>query len=113
MTALVARIKVAPGYTDSIGQALQIVGADQAVDLTSLKPVLTDTLGASQVTVGWTKQDMEAVEIFVDRSTGFVPGRGHRAGLHRHRAPARRRPERALEIQGHLPPRRRPRRPME
>lgn len=71
-TALVARIKVAPGYTDSIGQALQIVGADQTVDLTNLKPVLTATLDAGQITVGWTKQGMDAVEIFVDRGTGFV-----------------------------------------
>src|SRR5487761_689356 len=71
-TALVARIKVAPGYTDSIGQALQIVGADQTVDLTNLKPILTATLDAGQVIVGWPKQGMDAVEIFVDRGTGFV-----------------------------------------
>ena len=71
-TALVARLKTAPGYADSIGQALQIVGADQTVDLTSLKPVLTATLNAGQITVGWTKQGMDAVEIFVDRGAGFV-----------------------------------------
>jgi hypothetical protein len=69
-TALVARIKVAPRYTDSIGQALQIVGADQTVDLTSLKPVVTATLDAGQITVGRTKQGMDAVEIFVDRGDG-------------------------------------------
>jgi hypothetical protein len=71
-TALVARIKVAPGYTDSIGQALQIIGAEQTVDVASLKPVLTAALDAGQVIVGWTKQGMDAVEIFVDRGTGFV-----------------------------------------
>src|SRR5665213_2989150 len=71
-TALVARIKTAPGYTDSIGQALQIVGADQTVDVNSMKPVITAKLDAGQVTVGWTKQGMDGVEIQVYRGTGFV-----------------------------------------
>jgi hypothetical protein len=46
------------------------VGADQTVDLTSLKPVVTATLDAGQITVGRTKQGMDAVEIFVDRGDG-------------------------------------------
>ena len=71
-TALVARIKTAPGYTDAIGQALQIVGADQTVDLTAVKPVFTAILDAGQVTVGWTKQGLDGVEIWVDRGAGFV-----------------------------------------
>jgi hypothetical protein len=70
--ALIARIKVAPGYTDSIGQALQIIGADQTVDLNSLKPGLTAQLGAGQVVIGWTKQGMDGIEIQVDRGAGFV-----------------------------------------
>jgi hypothetical protein len=70
--AIVARIKVAPGYTDAIGQALQIIGADQTVDVNSLKPVLTAELDAGQVIVGWTKQGMDGIEIQVDRGTGFV-----------------------------------------
>ena len=69
-TALVARIKVAPGYTDSIGQALQIIGADQIVDVSSMKPVFTAKLDAGQVTIGWTKQGMDGVEIWVDRGDG-------------------------------------------
>jgi len=71
-TALVARIKVAPGYTDSIGQALQIVGTEQTVDVSTLKPVITATLDAGQVVIGWSKQGMDSVEIHVDRGTGFV-----------------------------------------
>lgn len=71
-TALVARIKTAPGYTDSIGQALQIIGADQTVDVNSMKPVITAQLDAGQVTVDWKKQGMDGVEIQVDRGTGFV-----------------------------------------
>jgi hypothetical protein len=71
-TALVARIKVAPGYTDSIGQALQLIGADQTVDVNSMKPVITSDLDAGQVDIGWTKQGMDGIEIQVDRGTGFV-----------------------------------------
>ena len=71
-TALVARIKVAPGYTDSIGQALQIIGADQTVDVNSMKPIITAQLDAGQVDIGWTKQGMDGIELQVDRGTGFV-----------------------------------------
>jgi len=70
--ALVARIKAAPGYTDAIGEALGIIGAESTVDLTSLKPILTATLDAGQIIVGWTKQGMDGVEILVDRGTGFA-----------------------------------------
>ena len=71
-TALVARIKTAPGYTDSIGQALQIIGADQTVDVSAMKPIITAELDAGQVNIGWTKQGMDGIEIQVDRGTGFV-----------------------------------------
>ncbi len=70
--AIVARIKVAPGYTDAIGQALQIIGADQTVDVNSMKPVLAVQLDAGQVDINWTKQGMDGIEIQVDRGTGFV-----------------------------------------
>lgn len=68
--AMVARIRVAPGYTDAIGQALQIIGADNPVDPTTLKPVLYVNLTAGQVVVGWYKQGMDALEIWVDRGDG-------------------------------------------
>jgi hypothetical protein len=71
-TPLVARIKVAPGYTDSTGQASQIIGADQTVDVNSMKPVITAELDAGQVDIGWTKQGMDGIEIQVDRGAGFV-----------------------------------------
>ena len=71
-TALAARIKTAPGYTEAIGQALQIIGAEQTVDMNAMKPILTAELDASQVNLGWTKQGMDALEILVDRGPGFV-----------------------------------------
>ena len=72
VTALVAHIKTATGYTDAIGQALQIIGAEQVVDVGSLKPIFTAKLEAGQVTLGWTKQGMDGVEFWVDRGTGFA-----------------------------------------
>ena len=69
-TALVARIKPAPGYTEAIGQALQIIGAEHPVDPTTLKPVLDTELDAGQVNISWTKQGMDAMEIQADRGDG-------------------------------------------
>lgn len=69
-TALVNRIKVSPGYTESIGMALGIIGVDPNIDVTTMKPVLTADLIAGQVVVGWTKQGMDGVEIHVDRGDG-------------------------------------------
>jgi hypothetical protein len=69
-TALAARIKVAPGYTDSIGQALQLIGADNPVDPTTLKPILDVELDAGEVEISWLKQGMDGLEIQVDRGDG-------------------------------------------
>lgn len=71
-SALIARIKAAPGYTDAIGQALQIVGADLIVDTNALKPILTAETDAGQVAIRWTKQGMDSLELWVDRGAGFV-----------------------------------------
>ena len=69
-TALVARIRTAPGYTTAIGQALQIIGADNPVDPSTLKPVLDVELDAGQVNICWLKQGMDALELWVDRGDG-------------------------------------------
>ena len=70
-TTLVGRIKKATGYTEPIGQALRVIGADQTVDLNSMKPILTASPVAGQVALGWTKQGMDSIEILVDRGAGF------------------------------------------
>ena len=69
-TALAQRIKTQPGYTDSIGQALRLIGADQTLDVTSVKPVFTAKLDAGQVTLGWTKQGLDGIEFWADRGDG-------------------------------------------
>jgi hypothetical protein len=69
-SALAARIKKHPGYTEAMGQDLGIIGAEQTVDPTAMKPVLNLTLHAGHPNVGWTKSGMDGLEIWVDRGTG-------------------------------------------
>lgn len=69
-SALAARLKKHPGYTDALGQDLGLIGAEQTVDLNSLKPVLEISPPAGHPNVGWTKQGMDGLEIQVDRGTG-------------------------------------------
>jgi hypothetical protein len=67
---LVARIKKHPGCTDAIAQDLGIIGAMQTFDPGSMKPVLDLELQAGHPNVGWTKQGMDGIEIWVDRGDG-------------------------------------------
>lgn len=72
ITALVARTKTQPGYTPAIGEDLGIIGAEETVDLDAMKPILTLTLPAGHPNIGWKKQGMDALEIWVDRGAGFA-----------------------------------------
>jgi len=72
ITTLVARIKKHPGYTEAIGQDLDIIGAEQTVDLNTLKPVLKLVLQAGRPNVQWKKTVADALELQVDRGNGFV-----------------------------------------
>jgi hypothetical protein len=69
-SALAARIKKHPAYTEAIGQDLGIIGAEQVIDYNSLKPVLDVTIQAGHPNVGWTKQGTDGLELWVDRGTG-------------------------------------------
>jgi hypothetical protein len=75
IAALVARIKKHPGYTEAIGNDLDIIGAEQTMDPSTMKPVLKLSLQAGHPNVGWKKQGMDAIELQVDRGDGkgFVP----------------------------------------
>lgn len=70
ISSLVARIKKHSGYTDAIGQALDIIGAEQVFDPNTLKPILKTELQAGHPAVLWTKGQADALEIWVDRGTG-------------------------------------------
>ncbi|HEY8901168.1 MAG TPA: hypothetical protein VIM61_12220 [Chthoniobacterales bacterium] len=70
---LVQRIKNSPAYTDAIGQDLGIIGAEQTFDPEAAKPVLTLRLVAGgQPEIGWKKGPFTALEIEVNRGTGFA-----------------------------------------
>jgi hypothetical protein len=69
-SALALRIKKHPAYTEAMGQDLGIIGAEQTVDYTSLKPVLQITLQAGHPVLGWRKQGMDSLELWVDRGDG-------------------------------------------
>lgn len=70
VSALAARIKKHPGYTQAMGEDLGIIGPDRTIDPNALKPILKLTLHAGHPNVGWTKQGMDGLEILVDRGTG-------------------------------------------
>ena len=66
----ITRIKAHPGYTEAIGQDLNIIGAEQTVDTGNAKPALKLELAAGHPNVKWPKGAFDAVEIWVDRGAG-------------------------------------------
>jgi len=66
----VARLKNHAGFTQAIGEDLDIIGADHVIDLNAMKPALKLGLQAGHPNVGWTKKEMDGVEIHVDRGGG-------------------------------------------
>ncbi len=67
---LAVRIKKHPNYTEAIGQDLGIIGAEQTIDYTSLKPALKIILQAGHPVISWRKQGMDSLELWVDRGDG-------------------------------------------
>jgi hypothetical protein len=71
----VARIKLAPAYTDAIGQSLNIIGSAQTgPDLTIVQPILTAQFSGSSVKIGWgwggNSAFLDMLELQVDRGDG-------------------------------------------
>jgi hypothetical protein len=71
----VARIKLAPGYTEAIGQSLNIIGAQATgPDLTTLQPLITAALSGSTVKITWgwggNSTFLDLCELQVDRADG-------------------------------------------
>jgi len=66
----VVRLKKHRNCTEAIGEDLDIIGAEQVIDLNAMKPVLKLGLQAGHPNVGWKKQEMDGLEIHVDRGTG-------------------------------------------
>lgn len=68
---LVARIKSSPHYTPSIGKDLGIIGAEQTLDLNTLKPRITLQLTGGGVVIKWKKKQAHGLQIFVNRGEGY------------------------------------------
>jgi hypothetical protein len=73
--ALAGRIKKSTGYTPSIGDTLQLEGAEDSVDMSQQKPALdTNAKAAGVVEVDFNKNDAEGVHIYSmrDGDAGFT-----------------------------------------
>ena len=65
-------LKGRTGYTEAIGEALKIVGDEEVMpDLSTVQPVISLRLIGGQVEVLWTKKQMTALELEVDRGDGL------------------------------------------
>ena len=68
---LVQRIKNYPTYTEAIGRDLGIIGAEQTIDPTTMKPVLKLVSTAGKVEIQWVKGVADAVRIESDKGAGW------------------------------------------
>ena len=67
--ALAQRIKKSTGYTDALGQTLQIIGIEDTTDMTQEKPKLQFTVKSNGVVeLGFNKKLAEGVHIYEDRA---------------------------------------------
>jgi hypothetical protein len=62
--AVIGRIKAHPGYTDAIGEQLQIVGSKtDDLNVAEAKPTFKAAPSVGKVTLDWTKGDLDGVVI--------------------------------------------------
>lgn len=71
LRAIIQRWKVAPGYTDAIGEELGIVGAEIDVDPDTVQPALQVDLVAGQPKIEVSMLSFDAAEIEVNRGSGY------------------------------------------
>jgi hypothetical protein len=70
VTQLVQRIKTNANYTEAIGKDLGIVGSQQMMNATEMKPTIKLVFKGGQVEVQWVKGDADAIRIETDKGTG-------------------------------------------
>jgi len=73
MRQLVQLIKNHASYTNSIGQDLNIIGAEQTTERSTLKPIIRLVLSGSGVNVKWTKGTAQALRIEKQIGGGVSP----------------------------------------
>jgi hypothetical protein len=67
---VVNRLKAHPNYTPTIGADLGVIGADDATDPNTMKPILTLELQSGRPNVKWAKSGMQGIDFYVDRGSG-------------------------------------------
>ena len=65
--AIIRRLKSASGYTDAIGQALNIIGSDDSTDMTTAKVDLTAITLAHGIELDFTKTKSDGVNLYTKR----------------------------------------------
>jgi hypothetical protein len=68
--SLMQRAKNSAGYTDAIGQDLNIVASINTVDLTSITPELKGKLDVGRPHLKWQKGYADAIDLFADHNDG-------------------------------------------
>jgi hypothetical protein len=67
---LVQRIKNAAGYTDAIGQDLNIVASVSTVDVNTISPVLKAKTDVGRPHLKWKKGTAQATDLYADHNDG-------------------------------------------
>ena len=70
LSALAKHIKTHKNYTPAIGHDLWLIGAEQVIDTSIWKPILSVYNEAEHPVIQWTKGSASALEIWTDRSDG-------------------------------------------
>ncbi|UOA08547.1 hypothetical protein [Methylobacter sp. S3L5C] len=70
LSALAKHIKAHKNYTPAIGHDLWLIGAEQVIDTSTWKPILSVYSEAGHPVIQWTKGGASALEIWTDRGDG-------------------------------------------
>lgn len=68
--SLVQRIKNSPGYTEAIGQDLDIISSLSSIDLNTISPVLKSTIDVGRPHLRWPKGVSDAIDLYADHNDG-------------------------------------------
>jgi len=69
---LAVRMKRHPVYKESMGEGMGIVGDEQTIDITNMKPVLNSRLDSGRPLIIWKKGPAaDVLDIYVDRKDGL------------------------------------------
>src|SRR4051794_14648334 len=64
VAGIIARFKTSPGYTDAIGQDLDVVSSNVPLDPLTFRPLLRAKLVIGGVRLNWVRSDADAMKIY-------------------------------------------------